>query len=59
MGLDGAQFALGSLGKVRLETVLDHGGMSRNDKIEVDWMSGGNFGGRMILVVGWHRNPAP
>jgi hypothetical protein len=54
-----AQFGVGSLGEVRLEAVLDHGGMSRDDEIEVDWMRRGNFGGRMILMVGRHRNPAP
>jgi hypothetical protein len=34
MGLNGGDFGVGSGGKIRLETMLDHGGVGRGDKIE-------------------------
>ena len=40
MGLNRGQFGVGSGGKIRLKAVLDHGGMGRGDKIEVDGMAG-------------------
>ena len=35
MGLNGGYLSICSSGKIGLETVLDHGGMSRGDKIVV------------------------
>jgi hypothetical protein len=40
MGLDCTQFLVGSGGKIGLETVLDHGGMGRDYKIEMKRMAG-------------------
>ncbi len=40
VGLDRAQLGFGSGGEIRLKTVLHHGGMGRNDKIEVERMAG-------------------
>ena len=40
MGLNGGQFRVGSGGEIRLETVLDHGGVGGGDEIEVNWLAG-------------------
>ncbi len=40
VGLNGGEFGIGSGGKIRLESVLDHGGMGRGDKIEVHRLAG-------------------
>jgi hypothetical protein len=40
MSLNRAQFLNGSGGIIRLKAVLDHGGMGRGDKIEVDRLIG-------------------
>ena len=39
MRLNGGQFGFGSVGKIRLKTVLDHRGMSGGNKIEVQWIA--------------------
>ena len=40
MGLNGGKLLVGPGGKIRLESVLDHGGVSRGDKIEVQGLAG-------------------
>jgi hypothetical protein len=40
MGLDRADFCIGPVGKIRLKTVFDHGGVGCGDKIEVKRMNG-------------------
>jgi hypothetical protein len=41
MSLDRGQFSVGTHGKIGLESVLDHGGVRRCNKIEVDWLAAG------------------
>jgi hypothetical protein len=40
VGLNCGQFRAGCDGKIGLKTVLDHGGVGRGDKIEVDGLAG-------------------
>jgi hypothetical protein len=40
VGLNGGEFGIGSGGKIRLESVLDHGGVGCGDKIEVHRLDG-------------------
>jgi hypothetical protein len=40
MGLNCGQFGIGAGGKLRLKTVLDHGGVGRGNKIEVQRLGG-------------------
>jgi hypothetical protein len=44
MRLNGGKLGIGSSGKLRLETVLDHGCVGGGNEIEMDGLSG------------WHRN---
>jgi len=40
VGLNCGEFGIGSGGKIGLKTVLDHGGVGRDGKIEVQWLAG-------------------
>jgi hypothetical protein len=40
MGLNGGELGAGSGGEIRLKSVLDHGGVSRGHKIEVQGLAG-------------------
>jgi predicted sugar kinase len=44
MGLNFGQFRIGSGWKLRLKTVLDHGGVGRGNEIEVQWLVSRHIG---------------